>query len=524
MMNASLRPRGKRDRRPAWLLRKAVLAFLFFVTVSGGPAAPRAGVRLMLDDVAENDRAMLGDVFAYAGVPQMLEPEPGDLPRLLLALSIVDFQVELGWQNLRGLDRPGYRRRTFDWSRARADARPDLAAAELRRILQGAESVDPAPGPLRSTGRSLDIALRGNGLLRVILPDGNFAYERQGRLFLNRKREVVNRNGHLLDPYIVLPVDAASHTLRIDKNGTVSVHRRDEIEPTSIGVIDTFLSPDRVHRSGERMLQGFVEESNVRFDRETVRITALLNLRDALRAAAGKLDDRPVFSAGLPAPEIFQAWTAYLTRAMEVHAENAAHERTPGYKALSIQATENGARITRDFRMGSLKATGNHFDLALTAENGFFKIRLPGGGSAYTRDGRLKIDSKQQLVDARGRPLEPPIILPSGGRLASFTISKSGEVSIKAGDTPEQVRVGRIDVYDFPNPEGLKNLVTHPAYFLETPESGPAIPVSPACDGAPGILQKFLETSNVRPEALRTEMRTTARRIEFACALGGTHC
>jgi len=41
-------------------------------------------------------------------------------------------------------------------------------------------------------------------------------------------------------------------------------------------------------------------------------------------------------------------------------------------------------------KAGAIRATGNKFDFALTKEDTFFKLKLPDGNFAYTRDGSFK--------------------------------------------------------------------------------------------------------------------------------------
>jgi len=82
---------------------------------------------------------------------------------------------------------------------------------------------DATGGPIRATGRNLDIALRGNGWLAVQVPEGGEAYTRAGNL-------KVNAMGQLLtaDDRPVLgdggPIAVPPHeSLTIGADGTVTV-------------------------------------------------------------------------------------------------------------------------------------------------------------------------------------------------------------------------------------------------------------------------------------------------------------
>ncbi len=148
------------------------------------------------------------------------------------------------------------------------------------------------------------------------------------------------------------------------------------------------------------------------------------------------------------------------------------------------------------FEMGSLQSTGNKFDLAVAGEQGFFKVLLPDGTFAYTRDGSFKIDSRQQIVTANGYLLEPPITLPPGARNDKFQVTENGEVTVIIGDDIRPTRIGQIDLYRFVNPAGLKAIGNN--LFKETVASGPEIQGTPGIEGMGSLLQGFLETSNVK--------------------------
>ncbi len=148
------------------------------------------------------------------------------------------------------------------------------------------------------------------------------------------------------------------------------------------------------------------------------------------------------------------------------------------------------------FEMGSLQGTGNKFDIAITSEVGFFKILQPDGTFGYTRDGSFKIDSRRQIVTSNGYLLEPPITLPPGAINNTLQITENGEVSVKIGDEIRPTRIGQIDTYRFVNPAGLKAIGKN--LFKETVASGPEIQGTPGLDGFGGLLQGFLETSNVK--------------------------
>jgi len=154
------------------------------------------------------------------------------------------------------------------------------------------------------------------------------------------------------------------------------------------------------------------------------------------------------------------------------------------------------AATQKMYTQGSLQATGNKLDIAITGE-GFFRIQLPDGTVGYTRDGAFKIDSNGQVVTHSGYRFMPPLIFPQGFLPGSITISDTGQVTAQVGSDQTRIPVGRgIELYRFVNPAGLKNIGEN--LIKETPASGPAVAAAPGQDGMGKVRQGFLEMSNVK--------------------------
>ncbi len=83
--------------------------------------------------------------------------------------------------------------------------------------------------------------------------------------------------------------------------------------------------------------------------------------------------------------------------------------------------------ISRDMSQGALKYSGSAFDIALKGE-GFLQVETPGGSSAYTRKGGLKLDEQGRLTLLTGEP-----VLGEGGaiylRNGPFSIDEEGIVT-----------------------------------------------------------------------------------------------
>src|SRR5450631_4338721 len=86
---------------------------------------------------------------------------------------------------------------------------------------------------------------------------------------------------------------------------------------------------------------------------------------------------------------------------------------------------------------GTLAQTGGTLDIAIRGE-GFFKIQLPDGTYAYSRDGSFDMDAQGRVVTAQGNLVQPGITIPQNA--ASVTINAQGQVSVTVpGNTTPQI-------------------------------------------------------------------------------------
>src|ERR1051326_2506789 len=60
--------------------------------------------------------------------------------------------------------------------------------------------------------------------------------------------------------------------------------------------------------------------------------------------------------------------------------------------------------------------------------DGFFKILMPDGSFAYTRDGSFNLDAQGRIVTANGNVVQPGVTVPPTP--SSITINKQGQVSV----------------------------------------------------------------------------------------------
>lgn len=158
---------------------------------------------------------------------------------------------------------------------------------------------------------------------------------------------------------------------------------------------------------------------------------------------------------------------------------------------------------------GTMQLTGNNYDIAIQGE-GYYKVLLPDGTNAYSRDGSWKRDSQGKLVNSNGEALQPEITVPTGA--IGFSVGTDGTVSITRGQgTPSEV-IGKITLSRFANTAGLTHIGSN--NFSPNDASGPAIDSTPGQDGTGTLLQGSLEMSNVQIVQEMVNMITAQRAYE----------
>ena len=146
----------------------------------------------------------------------------------------------------------------------------------------------------------------------------------------------------------------------------------------------------------------------------------------------------------------------------------------------------------RVMTQGTLAPTGKDLDVAIRGE-GFFKIQLPDGTFAYTRDGSFNMDAQGRMVTAQGNLVQPGITIPQNS--TGLTINSQGQVSITPTGTTTPTVLGQITLTRFVNKAGLQPIGDN--LFIETPASGAPQDGVPNTDGAGDLQQGNLEQSNV---------------------------
>ncbi|MGQ0646123.1 MAG: flagellar basal-body rod protein FlgG [Gemmatimonadaceae bacterium] len=149
-------------------------------------------------------------------------------------------------------------------------------------------------GPVEQTGRSLDLAIEGEGFFQIQMPNGTVAYSRDGSFSISDTGALVTSGGYGVIPGIKIPNDAS--TVSISTSGVVSVQVGAETATVQeLGRIEIarFMNPTGLTAVGEnlytetpasgapivgfpqdegmgRILQGHLEGSNVEIVQEMV--------------------------------------------------------------------------------------------------------------------------------------------------------------------------------------------------------------------------------------------------------------
>lgn len=159
----------------------------------------------------------------------------------------------------------------------------------------------------------------------------------------------------------------------------------------------------------------------------------------------------------------------------------------------------SGVRVAstlRNMQRGLPEHTKNPLDLYING-SGYLRVKVEEGRFAYTRAGNLKIDEDGKLLTASNYEVDPGITIDMR-EYDSVLIDKSGRffgVDPKQEGAARYVELGRLDLWRFRNPQGL--LPREDTLFLETEASGDPQAGSPTENGFGGIMQGYIERSNV---------------------------
>lgn len=131
------------------------------------------------------------------------------------------------------------------------------------QVGEGVKPVDTkrifTQGSIRNTGNPLDIMIEGNdSFFKVVRPDGEVVYTRDGNFNRDADGNVVNADGYYLDPPVQIPVDASQVMIR--PTGMVEVMLVGSNQPVQIGQLELtrFVNPAGLEALGHNLYRATV--------------------------------------------------------------------------------------------------------------------------------------------------------------------------------------------------------------------------------------------------------------------------
>ncbi len=112
-------------------------------------------------------------------------------------------------------------------------------------------------GALQNTGNVSDVAITGEGFMRVLLMDGSYGYTRDGALKIDSNGQIVTSNGYKLMPEVVLPEGFERDSLTITQDGRITVKVPGSDDPILVGQMQLyrFVNPAGLSAIGENLLK-----------------------------------------------------------------------------------------------------------------------------------------------------------------------------------------------------------------------------------------------------------------------------
>lgn len=313
----------------------------------------------------------------------------------------------------------------------------------------------------KRTDYPLDVAINGDGFFKVQLSNGDVAYTRNGAFKLDADGYLVTSNGHKLYGDIGIPTDVDADSITIGSDGSISYTRNG-------ATVDSGQSLTLCRFLYTSYLQSIGDDLFVTNDMTGDEIAIDLTDEDETTSLTqGRLD----------------------TLTITVRGTSADNELVNSVDQFVFG--EPNARVV--FNQGIFASTGVATNVALNGE-GFFRIALPNGDYAYTRDGSFIRDDDGNFVTADGYPLADNINVPSDVDDSAITISSSGQVTYtQNGATFED---GSICVYHFLNEAGLEPIYSvGKNLFRAGEDAGYAYQIE--VGGTTTIAQKMIERSGV---------------------------
>jgi flagellar basal-body rod protein FlgG len=173
----------------------------------------------------------------------------------------------------------------------------------------------------------------------------------------------------------------------------------------------------------------------------------------------------------------------------------------------------SGAKVSATRKIhtqGGMQMTNNAYDMMVNGE-GFFGVVAPNGELKYTRDGSFNVDAQGNLVTRAGHKVFPGIVVPPN--VMKLNVSENGDVQAFTRDSVEPMELGKIPVFTFVNPTGLRSEGGN--LLAATSGSGQAIQNNPGENGSGLVMQGAIEASNVNVMNEMTDLIKAQRAYEM---------
>ena len=190
----------------------------------------------------------------------------------------------------------------------------------------------------------------------------------------------------------------------------------------------------------------------------------------------------------------------------ENHSENAAKY----INRAMARAPQIVDRFT-DYSVGSMQKTENTLDFALSKEGIFFAVQTPNG-IRLTRDGSFSLSDEGKLITKQGYEVLPSDYL-EGEKNISFDVADSVIEADKNGQlyrgVPNSAAMAAASKLYIVQPDNLSTLKKEGdnLYIYEDFEQTPSL------NDSGGVLQGFIEKSNVNAVKMMTQMIETNRLV-----------
>jgi flagellar basal-body rod protein FlgG len=206
--------------------------------------------------------------------------------------------------NLANVNTPGFKRNrvSFQDLLYREVARANGLPGSTGNVFRSGVGVGVAgtskvftEGDIKKTDNPLDIAIRGQGFMEVLTPEGNSAYTRSASLKVNKDGYLVTLDGLALKASLRIPTEAKE--IEVTPAGLVIAKLGAKLDPLEVGQIElvNFMNPAGLAATGDNLYnateqsgqanyakpgedgfgtlaQGFQEASNVKLVEEMVNL------------------------------------------------------------------------------------------------------------------------------------------------------------------------------------------------------------------------------------------------------------